>query len=46
MIDFIKGLEELGYAYDAEDGVYFDISKFEGYGKLSSIDLSKTEQSS
>jgi len=44
MIDFIKGLEELGYAYDAEDGVYFDISKFEGYGKLSGIDLSKTEQ--
>jgi cysteinyl-tRNA synthetase len=44
MIDFIKGLEELGYAYNAEDGVYFDISKFEGYGRLSGIDLSKTEQ--
>ena len=44
MIDFIKGLEELGYAYDAEDGVYFDISKFEGYGKLSGMDLEKVEQ--
>jgi cysteinyl-tRNA synthetase len=44
MIDFIKSLEELGYAYDAEDGVYFDIDKFEGYGKLSGIDLNKTER--
>jgi cysteinyl-tRNA synthetase len=44
MIDFIKGLEELGYAYDAEDGVYFNISKFEGYGKLSGMDLEKVEQ--
>jgi cysteinyl-tRNA synthetase len=44
MIDFIKSLEELGYAYDAEDGVYFDIDKFEGYGKLSGVDISKVEQ--
>ena len=44
MIDFIKSLEELGYAYDTEDGVYFDISKFEGYGKLSGVDTSKVEQ--
>ncbi len=44
MIDFIKGLEELGYAYDTDDGVYFDISKFEGYGKLSGVDTSKVEQ--
>ena len=44
MIDFIKSLEELGYAYDAEDGVYFDIDKFEGYGKLSGVDTSMVEQ--
>ncbi|MCW4011756.1 MAG: cysteine--tRNA ligase [Candidatus Bathyarchaeota archaeon] len=44
MVDFIKTLEELGYAYDAEDGVYFDISKFEGYGKLSGMNLEKVEQ--
>ena len=44
MIEFIKGLEDLDYAYSAEDGVYFDISKFEGYGRLSGIDLSKTAQ--
>ncbi len=44
MVDFIKSLEELGYAYDAEDGVYFDISKFEDYGKLSGMNLEKVEQ--
>jgi cysteinyl-tRNA synthetase len=44
MIDFIKSLEELGYAYDADDGVYFDIDKFEKYGKLSGVDVSKVEQ--
>jgi cysteinyl-tRNA synthetase len=44
MVDFIKTLEEMGYAYDAEDGVYFNIAKFEGYGKLSGMDLSQVEQ--
>ncbi|MBT4424435.1 cysteine--tRNA ligase [Candidatus Bathyarchaeota archaeon] len=44
MVDFIKTLEELGYAYDADDGVYFNIQKFEGYGKLSGMDLSQVEQ--
>ena len=44
MVDFIKTLEEMGYAYDAEDGVYFNIAKFENYGKLSGMDLSQVEQ--
>lgn len=44
MVDFIKTLEEMGYAYDAEDGVYFNIAKFEGYGKLSGMDLTQVEQ--
>lgn len=36
MIDLIQRLEKKGYAYVVEnDGVYFDISKFKGYGKLS-----------
>ncbi|MCK5321343.1 cysteine--tRNA ligase [Candidatus Pacearchaeota archaeon] len=36
MIDLVKKLEEKKYAYLIEDdGVYFDISKFKGYGKLS-----------
>ena len=36
MIDLIEKLEKKGYAYVIEeDGVYFDISKFKKYGKLS-----------
>jgi len=31
----IQGLIEKGYAYETETGVYFDISKFKDYGKLS-----------
>jgi cysteinyl-tRNA synthetase len=43
MIDFIKGLIEKGLAYVTSDGVYYDISKFQGYGKLSGIDLSSVK---
>ena len=35
MITFIQGLVDKGAAYDAEDAVYFDVSKAEDYGKLS-----------
>ena len=36
MIDLVKKLEEKGYTYIIEkDGVYYDISKFKDYGKLS-----------
>ncbi|MDX1568719.1 MAG: cysteine--tRNA ligase [Longimicrobiales bacterium] len=39
MIDFIRRLEEKGLAYQAEDGsVYFDISAFPDYGRLSRVD--------
>lgn len=34
-IDLIKTLEQKGYAYTISDGVYFDTSKYEDYGKLS-----------
>jgi cysteinyl-tRNA synthetase len=44
MIEFIKELEEKGFAYNTIDGVYFDIKKSPNYGKLSGIDLSMTEQ--
>ncbi len=38
MIEFIKVLFEKGFAYAENDGsVYFDISKFPNYGKLSGI---------
>lgn len=35
IIDFIKALYDKGYAYDVDGDVYFDTSKFNGYGKLS-----------
>jgi cysteinyl-tRNA synthetase len=37
MIELIERLVERGVAYETEDGIYFGISKFEGYGKLSGI---------
>lgn len=40
MIAMVKELEEKGYAYETSDGIYFDISKFPSYGKLSGIRLS------
>ncbi len=35
IISQVKQLQEKGYAYTLEDGIYFDISKFKNYGKLS-----------
>jgi len=43
MIEFIEQLQEKGIAYEASDGVYFDISKFPDYGKLSGVNIEKTE---
>ena len=46
MVDLVKRLEKAGYTYIVErDGVYFDISKFKGYGKLSGIDLTHLKKS-
>jgi len=33
-IELIEKLFKNGYAYDTEEAVYFDVSKFEDYGKL------------
>ncbi len=38
-IGFVKQLEEKGYVYQIEDGVYFDTSKLSDYGKLAQLDL-------
>ena len=39
MIAFVERLEERELAYQVEDGsVYYDISAFDGYGKLSGMD--------
>jgi len=34
-IELVKTLIEKGFAYEVNGSVYFDVSKFEGYGKLS-----------
>ena len=39
MIEFVEKLVELGYGYEADDGIYFDISKFSEYGKLSRCNI-------
>jgi cysteinyl-tRNA synthetase len=41
MIEMTKNLIKKGYGYETSDGVYFKISKFKKYGKLSKIDLKK-----
>lgn len=35
IIDFIKNLEDKGFAYESNGDVYYDVKKFEDYGKLS-----------
>ena len=37
--ELVKKLEEKGYAYRTDDGIYFDSSKFKDYGKLAKLDL-------
>ncbi|MCL2234128.1 MAG: cysteine--tRNA ligase [Firmicutes bacterium] len=43
MIDYVVTLEKKGYAYETDDGIYFDVSKFENYGKLSRIKLDEQQ---
>lgn len=38
-IEFVKKLEEKGFTYKIADGVYFDTSKLDDYGKLAKLDL-------
>ncbi|CAH0558797.1 unnamed protein product [Brassicogethes aeneus] len=37
IVNFIEQLMESKFAYQSEDSVYFDVSKYENYGKLQSI---------
>jgi cysteinyl-tRNA synthetase len=39
MVLLVKTLEKKGYAYKGEDGIYYKISKFKDYGKLSGTSL-------
>lgn len=42
-IEFIKVLESKGYTYFTNGNVYFDISKFDGYTKLSGMNLDELQ---
>ncbi|PID45316.1 MAG: cysteine--tRNA ligase [Proteobacteria bacterium] len=43
MIDISHKLIHKGFAYEKHGSIYFDISKFPRYGRLSGIDLSKIQ---
>ncbi|MEG8947616.1 cysteine--tRNA ligase [Rosettibacter firmus] len=43
IIEMIKTLVKKGYAYEIDGNVYYDISKFENYGKLSGKNLEELE---
>jgi cysteinyl-tRNA synthetase len=42
-IDMIKALEEKGYTYSIDDGVYYDTSKFPRYGDFAQLDLDEQQ---
>ena len=46
IIEFVKELEDKGYAYAVNGDVYFDTKKFNGYGKLSGIKQDELEAGS
>jgi len=39
IIKYIQELEKKGFAYESDDSVYFDVSKYKRYGKLSNIKI-------
>ena len=43
IIDQIQRLIDKGFAYESEDGVYFEIEKFEEFGKLSNRKIDELE---
>lgn len=43
-IELIKTLENKGYAYTIDDGVYYDTSKFEGYSAFARLDLDDQQE--
>ncbi|MCT4586100.1 MAG: cysteine--tRNA ligase [Peptostreptococcaceae bacterium] len=44
IIAFIKDLMDKGYAYESNGDVYFEVAKFEKYGKLSKQNLDELEE--
>ncbi|ELY62207.1 cysteine--tRNA ligase [Natronolimnohabitans innermongolicus] len=43
IIDLVETLVEKGYAYESNGSVYFDVTQFEEYGKLSNQELDEIE---
>lgn len=43
MAALVRRLVEKKFAYLADDGIYFDISRFKGYGKLSGLEPGQTK---
>ncbi|MBL7142528.1 MAG: cysteine--tRNA ligase [Candidatus Pacebacteria bacterium] len=43
ILNQVKRLMKKGYAYRLEDGIYYDISKFKNYGKLSKRTITQAE---
>jgi len=43
IIDLVETLLERGYAYESGGSVYFDVTAFEGYGKLSNQEVEEVE---
>jgi len=43
-IELIKKIEEKGFTYKTSDGIYFDTSKFEDYGKFANLNLEKIRE--
>jgi cysteinyl-tRNA synthetase len=42
-IELVKKLEEKGYTYRTDDGIYFDTSKYKDYGKLALLNMEGLE---
>ncbi len=42
-IDLIKRLDERGYTYTIDDGVYFDTSKYPTYGDFAQLDIDEQQ---
>jgi cysteinyl-tRNA synthetase len=42
-IDFVRELEDKGYTYVINDGVYYDTTKFHDYGKMARLDIDGLE---
>jgi len=46
MIDLVKTLTDKGYAYNKDGDVFYDVLKFDGYGKLSGKNTEQLESGS